>query len=83
MEIQLRVIFNTLKEILPEESHERLNLPLKNIIRISRKCIKGKRNLRDSQRAGPGDSLGLSAAAWDLSADLFTRPSVFLLPEPR
>lgn len=56
---------------------------LKNIVCINRKCIKGKRNLRDSQTAGPGDSLGLSAAAWDLSADRFTCPSVFPQPEPR
>lgn len=56
---------------------------LKNIVCINRKCIEGKRNLRDSQRAGPGDGLGLSAAAWDLSADRFIRPSVFPQPEPR
>lgn len=56
---------------------------LKNIVCINRKCIKGKINLRGSHRAGPGDSLGLSAAVWDLSADQFTCPSAFPQPEPR
>lgn len=52
-----------------------LTCHLKNILCIDIKCIKGKK-MRDSQRAGTGDFLGPSVAAWELSPDLFT-PSLF------